>query len=185
MHGSEAPSGWVRRWIGMPGARRDVLDLACGTGRHARFCAERGFTVTAVDRDAGALAALSDVPGLATVHADLEGAPWPFAPASFDIIIVANYLHRPLFGAFGAISVSLRLGGLLIYETFMIGNERYGRPSNPAFLLQPGELLNAFAGAMDIVAFEQGLVNVPKPAIVQRFCGVRLGEVSPGSEGLD
>lgn len=182
MHGHEAASPWVLRWIGAPGKRRTVLDLACGAGRHARVCAERGCIVTAVDRDATAIASLVNVPRVETMVADLEGAPWPFAPASFDVVIVTNYLHRPLFGA---ISGSLREGGLLIYETFMIGNERYGRPSNPAFLLQSGELLTAFAGATNVVAFEQGRVNDPKPAIVQRFCGVRIGDTPPGPEGLD
>ena len=182
MHSGEAASPWVLRWIGVPGARRNVLDLACGAGRHARSCAQRGYVVTAVDRDANALASLADVPGVDTLMADLEGAPWPFASASFDIVIVTNYLHRPLFGA---ISGSLRAGGLLIYETFMIGNERFGRPSNPAFLLKSGELLAAFAGAISVVAFEQGRVNDPKPAIVQRYCGVRIGDAPPGPEGLD
>jgi len=182
MHGTEAPSAWVVRWIGYPGARVSVLDLAAGAGRHARFCAGRGFAVTAVDRDATALAALHEVAGVKVLHADLEGAPWPFARAAFDIIIVTNYLHRPLFGA---ISDTLRAGGLLIYETFMIGNERLGRPANPAFLLQPGELPAAFAETTRVVGFEQGRVNAPKPAVVQRFCGVRLGDASPEPEGLD
>ncbi len=182
MHGDEAASPWVLRWIGVPGARRNVLDLACGAGRHARDCAKRGYIVTAVDRDVNALASLAEVPGVEILIADLEGAPWPFAPASFDIVIITNYLHRPLFGA---ISTSLREGGLLIYETFMIGNERHGRPSNPAFLLKPGELLAAFSGMLTVVAFEQGRVNNPKPAIVQRYCGVRIGDTPPGPEGLD
>ncbi|MFN0302926.1 MAG: class I SAM-dependent methyltransferase [Burkholderiales bacterium] len=182
MHGDEVASLWVLRWIGVAGTRRKVLDLACGAGRHARACAQRGYAVTAVDRDANALASLADVPRVETLIADLEGAPWPFAPASFDIVIITNYLHRPLFGS---ISASLREGGLLIYETFMIGNERYGRPSNPAFLLKPGELPAAFAGTLSVVAFEQGRVNDPKPAIVQRYCGVRIGDMPPGPEGLD
>mgnify|MGYP003394634243 CR=1 FL=1 len=176
MHGAEAPSGWVLRWLGAPGERRAVLDVACGSGRHARLAAERGFNVTAVDRDGAALATMGEAVRVQTKLADLEGAPWPFSPASFDIVIVTNYLHRQLFDA---IAQSLRPGGMLIYETFMLGNERHGRPSNPAFLLKPGELLAAFAGSLRIVAFEEGEVNAPKLAIVQRYAGVRLGDCSP------
>jgi len=104
------------------------------------------------------------------VRADLEGGnPWPLGERRFAAIVVANYLHRPLFPA---IEAALEEGGLLIYETFMAGNERYGRPSNPAYLLQPGELLKAFSG-LSAVAFEQGLVERPKPAVVQRLFAVR------------
>ena len=96
---------------------------------------------------------------------DLEtGAPWQFG-GGFDGIVVANYLHRPLLPA---IAGALAPGGLLIYETFARGNERFGRPRNPAFLLAPGELLAAFRG-LTIVAFEQGEVAVPRPAVVQRL----------------
>ncbi|MSQ20394.1 MAG: class I SAM-dependent methyltransferase [Betaproteobacteria bacterium] len=186
MHGDEAPSSWVVRWLGTPGARQSVLDLACGRGRHARLAAERGFAATAVDRDAAALATLSEVAGVRTKIADLEGAPWPFSSASFDIIIVTNYLHRPLFEG---MAQSLRPSGMLIYETFTLGNERHGRPSNPAFLLKAGELLAAFAGSLRVVAFEEGEVNAPKPAIVQRYVGVRLGALPddwwPNPERLD
>jgi SAM-dependent methyltransferase len=177
VHGSEAPSAWVVRWLGTLGPRRAVLDVACGAGRHARLAAARGFDVLAVDRDASALATLHDTAGIRTQLVDLEGARWPFLPASFDIVIVTNYLHRPLYGALAAL---LRPGGLLIYETFMIGNERHGRPSNPAFLLQSGELLGAFQTSLRTVAFEEGEVNAPKLAIVQRYVGVRQG-VDPGN----
>jgi hypothetical protein len=101
------------------------------------------------------------------VQADLEnGKPWPFAGQRFGAIVVTNYLHRPLFGA---IEDSLDDGGVLIYETFMIGNERFGRPSNPEFLLRPGELREAFA-SLRFVAFEEGEVARPKPAMTQRIC---------------
>ena len=120
--------------------------------------------MTAVDRD------LQSIPGVKFVQADLEGgAPWPFAGQRFGAIVVTNYLYRPLLPL---IAASLETDGVLIYETFMIGNERYGRPSNPAFLLRPGELLEAFS-ALTLVAFEQGIVERPKPAVVQRLCAVR------------
>lgn len=142
-----------------------MLDVACGGGRHALIFAERGFEVFAVDRESQGLPN-----SIHFLQADLEsGAPWPYAGKRFAAIVVANYLHRPLFAR---LVQSLDEGGVLIYETFMAGNERYGRPSNPHFLLRPGELLEAFAG-LTVVAFEQGLVERPKRAMVQRICAIR------------
>ena len=169
-HDLQAPSPWVVRWSPLIRPGSEVLDLACGTGRHARFLAARGCSVLAVDRDAEAIATLAAVPGVFTRRADLEGATWPFAPASFDAIVVANYLHRPLFGP---VVAALRPGGVLVYETFMLGNERFGRPSNPHFLLRPGELLEAVQGQLEVVAFEQGEVGPPRPAVVQRICALK------------
>ena len=167
MHASiERPSPWVLRWAELVD-RGPVLDLAAGGGRHSILFAERGLEVVAVDREP------LNVPGVRFVRADLEdGSPWPFTGERFAAIVVTNYLHRPLFPRLVA---SLAEGGLLLYETFMAGNERYGRPSNPAFLLQPGELLSAFA-SLTPIAFEQGYVERPKPAMIQRFCG-RLGDI--------
>lgn len=169
-HEGLAPSAWVQRWGALVKPGGDVLDLACGRGRHARLFAARGCRVVAADRDAEALASLAGVPGITTLRADLEGAPWPFAAASFDAIVVTNYLHRPQFPC---IAAALRPGGMLVYETFMRGNERHGKPSNPAFLLRPGELLDAFGAALTVVAFEQGAVGSPPRAVVQRLCAVR------------
>jgi SAM-dependent methyltransferase len=169
-HEIQSPSPWVVRWAPLVRAGGEVLDLACGSGRHARHFAARGCRVVAVDRDAAALASLAGVTGIVTHTADLEGADWPFAPSSFDAIVVANYLHRPLFGL---IVAALRPGGVLVYETFMAGNERFGRPSNPHFLLRPGELLELVQGQLEVVAFEQGEIGAPRPAIVQRLCAVR------------
>jgi SAM-dependent methyltransferase len=164
----DLPSDWVRRWADLV-TRGPVLDLASGSGRHAILFAERGLEVVAVDREAQA------IPGARFVQADLEGgAPWPFAGQRFAAIVVTNYLHRPLFPA---IEGALAEEGVLIYETFMVGNERYGRPSNPAFLLRPGELLQAF-GRLTPIAFEQGYVERPKLAMVQRLCA-RRGDVGP------
>jgi SAM-dependent methyltransferase len=169
-HDLQAPSPWVVRWAALIRSGGEVLDLACGHGRHARYLAERGCRVTAVDRDPAALADLATVTSVHTVQADLEGGPWPFAGYAFDGVVVANYLHRPLFDALAA---SLAPGGVLIYETFMQGNERYGKPSNPDFLLRPGELADAWRGRLEVVAFEQGRVARPKPAVVQRICALR------------
>lgn len=161
----EIASPWVVRWAGLVD-RGPVLDVAAGGGRHAAVFAQRGLEVVAVDREP------LNVPGVRFVRADLEdGSPWPFIGTRFAAIVVTNYLHRPLFPHLEA---SLAEGGLLIYETFMAGNERYGRPSNPAFLLRPGELLEAFR-ALTPIAFEQGYVERPKPAMIQRLCA-RLGD---------
>jgi SAM-dependent methyltransferase len=170
-HGSETPSDWVLRWAPLVKARGAVLDLASGSGRHARWLAAHGHEVTAVDRDQEAIAALRGVAGVTGLLADLEGGnPWPFPGRRFDGIVVANYLHRPLFAP---IIESLAEDGVLIYETFAKGNERFGRPSNPQFLLQPGELLDAFGKALTVVAFEQGRLERPKPAMIQRLCALR------------
>ena len=142
--------------------RGPVLDVACGGGRHARYFHDRGLAVAAVDREPQVLPKEVDF-----VRANLEdGSPWPFAGQLFGGIVVTNYLHRPLFPQLAA---SLEAGGVLIYETFMAGNEKYGRPSNPEYLLRPGELREAFK-ALSLIAFEQGEVERPKPAVTQRIC---------------
>lgn len=168
-HALSAPSPWIVRWAPLVAPGAEVLDLACGAGRHARHLAARGCTVVAIDRDAEAIAALATVAGVFTRRADLEGEPWPFAPASFDAVVVANYLHRPLFAP---ILDALRPGGVLLYETFMVANERFGRPSNPDFLLRPGELLEVVRGRLEVVAFEQGETATPRAAAVQRICAL-------------
>lgn len=152
-----------------------MLDLACGHGRHARFLASIGYCVLACDRDAAALAALEGVPGIETLNIDLEdGRPWPFVATRFAGIVVTNYLHRPVLPA---LPDALQPGGILIYETFMAGNECYGKPSNPSFLLRPGELYEAFSAPLEVLAFEQGFSNTPKPAVTQRICARRgVGE---------
>jgi SAM-dependent methyltransferase len=161
---TEAPSGWVQRWAPLA-ERGPVLDLACGGGRHARLFAARGLEVVAVDRENQVFPEK-----IRFVKADLEdGSPWPFAGQRFAAIVVANYLHRPLLPR---ILESLDEGGVLIYETFMTGNEKFGRPSNPQFLLRPGELLEAFA-TLAVAGFEQGRVERPKPAMIQRLCALR------------
>lgn len=170
-HDLKTPSPWVVRWAPLI-PRGEVLDLACGNGRHARYLAALDHAVTAVDRDAAALDALRGVPRIELLQFDLEGdAPWPLAGRRFTGIVVTNYLHRSLFPL---LLESLAPGGALIYETFARGNERFGRPSNPAYLLKPGELLEAFGTVLNVVAFEQGVVEQPKPAAIQRLCALRI-----------
>lgn len=169
-------SPWVARFAPLIPAGARALDVACGGGRHARFLAARGVRVDAVDRDAQALAELAAVAGITPLCADLEGgAPWPYAGQRFDAVVVTNYLHRPLLPVLPA---ALAPGGLLIYETFMAGNERFGKPSNPDFLLAPHELLDwvrGWPGGATVLAFEQGEVAEPKPAMIQRICARRGG----------
>jgi SAM-dependent methyltransferase len=161
-------SGWVARFAPLaPGG--EALDLACGSGRHTRLLAARGHTVLALDRNPDILASVAG-PGIVTMAHDLEaeGAIWPFEAGRFAAIVVTNYLHRPLFPYLAA---SLRPDGILIYETFAQGNQVYGKPSNPAFLLAPGELLAlAQEGGLQVLAYEDGHIDAPHPAQVQRLC---------------
>lgn len=165
-HSVALPSDWVCRWAGQIPKRGRVLDVACGSGRHARYLAEHGFTVDAVDIDISACEGIA-MPNITFRQADLEGGEWPYPPAAFQGVVVTNYLHRPLFPM---LLGSLARGGVLIYETFALGNERYGRPKNPNFLLLPDELLEIVRGKLHVIAFEDVLVETPHLARVQRIC---------------
>ena len=167
-HFDLAPSPWVQRWLTLIRPGGAVLDVAAGAGRHARLAARLGFEVDAVDRDASLFA--DPPPQVRVLEADIEAGPWPYAGRRFDAIVVANYLHRPLLPV---LMDSLEPGGVLVYETFAQGNERFGKPSNPAFLLAPGELLEAVRGKLRVVAFEDLVVSDPRPAAVQRLCARR------------
>ena len=171
-HSGLGPSDWVRRWGRLVPAGGTVLDVACGQGRHVRWFAALGHSVTGVDRAEDALAGLSGV--AETVLADIENSPWPLLqagqPRQFDAVVVTNYLWRPLLPTLAA---SVTPGGLLIYETFASGNETVGRPSNPDFLLRPGELLAQFAD-WRVIAFEDGFLPQPE-RFVQRLCAARPG----------
>lgn len=150
-----------------------MLDVACGGGRHLRHFRNLGHPVTGVDRDLTGVADLADSDGVELLEADLEaGAPWPFGDRRFAAVVVTNYLWRPLLPA---IVAAVGPDGWLLYETFARGNERYGRPHNPDFLLLPGELLEAVAGRLTVVAYEHGAVERPRPAVVQRIAAVRPG----------
>lgn len=181
-HGQVEPSAWVARFCGLAPAGRTVLDLACGGGRHARHLLDRGHVVLAVDRDtAPVFAAIGDRAGLEVLTVDLEattpfGADGSLAGRRFGAVVVTNYLHRPLMPGLLA---AIESGGVLIYETFASGNERFGKPSNPDFLLRPGELLDVVRGRLDVVAYEHGIVETPRPAVVQRICARSTRDAAP------
>ena len=161
-------SPWITAWTGLVSTGAAVLDVAAGNGRHTRFFAARGHRVTAVDRDVSGLVAAADIE---VVAADLEdGSSWPLAGRQFGAVIVTNYLHRPLFPHLFA---ALDPGGVLLYETFMAGNERFGKPSRPDFLLQDGELLERVRGHFSVVAYEARMISEPKMAMVQRIAARR------------
>jgi SAM-dependent methyltransferase len=165
------PSAWISRHAGLiPGLRHGarVLDLACGSGRHVRWLTARGARVTAVDRDAAAVATLHDT-AAEVVLADIENGPWPLPGRTFDAVVVTNYLWRPLLPV---ILASVAPGGVLLYETFAHGNASVGKPSRPDFLLQPGELLDRVRPELRVVAYEDGFIDSP-PRFVQRIAAVR------------
>ncbi|MHA1108007.1 MAG: class I SAM-dependent methyltransferase [Alphaproteobacteria bacterium] len=169
-------SPWVARFAPLVAKGGTVLDLACGGGRHTRLFRAAGHPVVALDADISRIRALEPDPGIEIIAAELEGgAPWPLEGRKFAAIIVANYLHRPLFPR---IIGALDDGGVLIYETFGRGNERFGRPRNPDFLLMPGELLQAVEGRLQVIAYEHGEVTQPRPAVVQRICAVKCDDLS-------
>lgn len=164
-----APSEWVTRFSHL--AHGALLDVACGSGRHTALFAGRDLPVTAIDRDISRLGDLCDHPKVTALEADLEAeTPWRPDPASWDTIVVTNYLWRPLLPH---LVRALRSKGVLIYETFAAGNEAFGKPTNPDFLLQPGELLDAVGTSLTVIAYEHGEVADPNPAVVQRICAVR------------
>jgi SAM-dependent methyltransferase len=176
IHGSPPQiSAWVARFTPLLPPGGCVLDLACGGGRHARHLLDAGFRVVAVDRDVSAVTPLVAAHGdrLEVREADLEdGSPFPLQGRRFDGILVTNYLHRPLLADLVA---GLAPGGVLLYETFAAGNERFGPPTNPAFLLRPGELLDLTHPRLRVVAYEDVTIDGEHPACVQRVAAVAPG----------
>jgi SAM-dependent methyltransferase len=177
-HAGEAPSPWIVRFAPLVRAGAHVLDLACGSGRHTRLFVERGCRVTAVDRVPALDGWLTAQRTVTVVTADLELGRWPFGSERFDAIVVTNYLHRPLFAHLVA---ALAPCGLLLYETFAAGNAAFGKPSNPDFLLSPRELLTSLAAELRVIAFEDGYIETPRRAMVQRLAA-RAADASTAFE---
>jgi SAM-dependent methyltransferase len=163
-------SPWVRRFAPLIPKGGVVLDLACGSGRHSELLASMGHDVLAVDQDVTAIESLGN-PAITPRRLNLEEADWPLTGSEFSAIIVTNYLYRPHLDQ---LPKMLQKEGVLIYETFALGNGEFGKPSNPNFLLNPGELL-AFASrqGLYVAAYEDIYVDEPKPAMVQRLCAVK------------
>jgi SAM-dependent methyltransferase len=172
-----APSDWVERFAPLIAQGGNVLDVACGEGRHTRWLLARGYRVVAVDRDVSRIELTHwsleqrslEQRALEVLESDLEALPWPLGARTFDGVVVTNYLWRPLFPALLA---ALAPTGVLVYETFARGNEAFGRPHNPEFLLEPGELVERTRGALQIVAYESGLLARGRARVVQRVCAV-------------
>jgi SAM-dependent methyltransferase len=169
-HALSEASAWVQRWSHLLQPQASVLDVACGSGRHLAWFSQCGHTVTGVDVDIQAAAA--NVSSASLIQSDLEADPWPLqkdgAPEHFGAVVVTNYLWRPLMPTLLA---SLAPGAVLLYETFAAGNETIGRPRNPDFLLQPGELL-ALCTGLHVVAYEHGFLDQPA-RYVQRIAALR------------
>jgi len=161
-----APSSWVQRWSYLLAPQTNVLDLACGGGRHLAWFAARGHPVCGVDIDTSAAAMA--VPQAELLQADIESGPWPLAGRRFGAVVVCNYLWRPLFPQ---VLECIAPGGLLLYETFAVGQEQLGRPRRPEFLLRPGELLEVCKD-LQVVAYESGQTGTPA-RIVQRIAARR------------
>ena len=176
---ADEASAWVRRFAplvpagGTAGGTAGgmVLDVACGGGRHTRLFLDLGFGVTAIDRDTSGVADLKDLPAAEIIEADLEdGAAWPLAGRVFAAVVITNYLHRPLLPI---LRDAVEAGGVLIYETFAEGNERFRRPRNPDHLLTDGELFELGRGRLNVVAYEHGITEAGgETAVVQRLAAV-------------
>ena len=166
------PSSWIARHANLIPKTGPVLDLAAGSGRHARYFKGLGYAIVAVDRDVSGLADLAGDAQITVIEADLEGgSPWPLGDRRFAGIVVTNYLHRPLLPW---IARALQPGGVLLFETFGLGNARFGKPSNPDFLLRPGELLGfAEVEGLAVRAYHCGEVADPRPAVLQRMTAQR------------
>lgn len=178
IHDGVGPSEWVRRFADLIPPKGLVLDWAAGSGRHSIYLINQGYRVHALDRNTQALAEqCAKLPNhqqesLHIKTMDLEGADFPIFPERYDGLIVTNYLYRPFLPNLLNL---LNESGVLIYETFGLGNETFGKPSNPDFLLKSHELVDWVRGdsGYQVVAFEQGQVSYPKPAVIQRICAVR------------
>ena len=180
-HSNLTASPWVVRFAPLIPANGPVLDLACGRGRHATYLADRGHPVIALDRNRDSLATLEGKKNIETREVDLENdSSLNLGNRCFAGVIVTNYLFRPIFNLILSL---IHEHGVLIYETFAVGNERYGKPANPNFLLRQGELLDIVHPVLHVVSFEDGFVHKPRPSVVQRICAVKSSNDEPNKLG--
>lgn len=167
---NNTPSTWVTQHASFIAAGGKVLDLACGSGRHTVWLAKQGFQVDAIDRHSEALASIPSMENIQCILADIEDGTWPETPERYDGIVVTRYLYRPILTTLASM---LKPGGVLIYETFMVGSERYGKPSNLDFLLHENELYDVYSPLLEIVAFESLVATGNQPAVIQRICAIK------------
>ncbi|MEH6528265.1 MAG: class I SAM-dependent methyltransferase [Sneathiella sp.] len=163
-------SPWIRKHSALLPKEHPVLDVACGTGRHSFYMQELGYDVVAVDKDTTEVIAHQPMSNISVIEADLENQPWPFSEQMFSGIIVVNYLHRPIFQN---IFDSLVPGGVLLYDTFARGNEKFGRPRNPDFLLAPKELKTLCGESFDVIDYFHGPITGPAPAMRQSIAAIK------------
>ncbi|KAB2846731.1 MAG: class I SAM-dependent methyltransferase [Hyphomicrobiaceae bacterium] len=158
-HAPREASAWISRFLPAAKGRGRMLDVAAGGGRHMRLGLHLGLAATGVDRNIEGLSDLAGRSDVEIIKADLEaGAPPPFAGRRFEAVVVTNYLWRPILPA---IIEAVAADGILLYETFALGQERHGRPSNPRYLLKPNELLDFVHGKLFVAAFEDGFLEGP------------------------
>ena len=168
------PEPWVLHATHLVPPRAPIVDIACGGGRHARWFLANDHQATLIDRDVSAVADLRNDVGATIVSADLESSHVDILhiipPARFGGVIVVNFLWRPLMSA---IVEAVAPGGVLIYQTFAVGNARHGKPSNPDYLLRPGELLDAVSGRLEVLRYEHGEDLLDRPVTIQRIVARR------------
>lgn len=171
------PDPWVQKYAALI-PQGPVLDLACGKGRHGRYFLELGYSVTFIDKNISGVADLLpqgyssyNKVNIRLIKHDMENnSPWPFHPNQFSGIVVTNYLYRPLLPQ---LITTLKPDGILIYKTFATGNEQFGKPKNPEFLLRENELRTAFNKQFREIAFFQGREMNPD-RITQAICVQRI-----------
>ena len=164
----ERPTNWIIEQIKLIAPKRkiQILDFASGNGRNSIHLAEKDKIITAIDKDSKRLDDYRKFNYINTICFDLEtDEEWPLKNEYYDIIIVVNYLYRPKIKKLINL---LNSGGHLFYETFALGNEKYGSPRNPDYLLKDKELLNFFSKDNEILSYFNGVVTEEKISIKQR-----------------